>query len=137
MHRQLGTRGPAVSPLGLGCIGFVAFSPLGKGFLTGKIDAQTTFAKDDFRNIVPRFSPEARKANQGLVELLASIAEAKRATSAQIALAWLLHRSPNILPIPGTSSIEHLEQNAAAASIRLTKEEYEELAGVPQLVGSR
>src|ERR1700738_3289471 len=75
-------------------IGFVAFSPLGKGFLTGKINEQTEFAKDDFRNIVPRFAPEARKANQGLVELLSSIAEAKRATPAQLALAWLLAQKP-------------------------------------------
>jgi len=108
---------PACEELG---IGFVAFSPLGKGFLTGKIDAQTTFAKDDFRNIVPRFSPEARKANQGLVELLASIAEAKRATSAQIALAWLLAQKPWIVPIPGTTKLNRLRENVRAAAIELS-----------------
>jgi aryl-alcohol dehydrogenase-like predicted oxidoreductase len=101
-------------------IGFVAFSPLGKGFLTGKIDAQTTFAKDDFRNIVPRFSVEARKANQGLVALLASIAEAKRATPAQIALAWLLAQKPWIVPIPGTTKLNRLKENMRAAAIELT-----------------
>jgi aryl-alcohol dehydrogenase-like predicted oxidoreductase len=101
-------------------IGFVAFSPLGKGFLTGKIDEQTTFAKDDFRNIVPRFSPEARKANLGLVALLASIAEAKRATPAQIALAWLLAQKPWIVPIPGTTKTSRLKENVRAAAIELT-----------------
>jgi aryl-alcohol dehydrogenase-like predicted oxidoreductase len=104
-------------------IGFVAFSPLGKGFLTGKIDAQTTFAKDDFRNIVPRFSPEARKANQGLVELLASIAETKRATPAQIALAWLLTQKPWIVPIPGTTHLNRLKENVRAAAVELSAED--------------
>jgi aryl-alcohol dehydrogenase-like predicted oxidoreductase len=101
-------------------IGFVAFSPLGKGFLTGKIDQQTAFAKDDFRNIVPRFSPEARKANQGLVELLASIAETKRATPAQLALAWLLAQKPWIVPIPGTTKLNRLKENVRAAAVELT-----------------
>ena len=101
-------------------IGFVAFSPLGKGFLTGKIDEQTAFAKDDFRNIVPRFSPEARKANQGLVDLLASIAEAKRATPAQLALVWLLAQKPWIVPIPGTTKLNRLKENMRAAAIELS-----------------
>jgi aryl-alcohol dehydrogenase-like predicted oxidoreductase len=101
-------------------IGFVAFSPLGKGFLTGKIDEQTTFAEDDFRSIVPRFSAEARKANQGLVELLASIAETKRATPAQLALAWLLAQKPWIVPIPGTTRLSRLKENVRAAAIELS-----------------
>jgi aryl-alcohol dehydrogenase-like predicted oxidoreductase len=104
-------------------IGFVAFSPLGKGFLTGKIDAQTTFAKDDFRNLVPRFSPDARKANQRLVELLASIAETKRATPAQVALAWLLAQKPSIVPIPGTTKLNRLKENVRAAAIELSAED--------------
>jgi aryl-alcohol dehydrogenase-like predicted oxidoreductase len=104
-------------------IGFVAFSPLGKGFLTGKIDEQTAFAKDDFRNIVPRFSPEARKANQGLVDLLASIAEAKRATPAQLALAWLLAQKPWIVPIPGTTKLNRLKENMRAAAIEPSAED--------------
>ena len=104
-------------------IGFVAFSPLGKGFLTGKINEQTEFAKDDFRNIVPRFSPEARKANQGLVELLASIAETKRATPAQLALAWLLAQKPWIVPIPGTTKLNRLKENVRAAAIELSTED--------------
>jgi aryl-alcohol dehydrogenase-like predicted oxidoreductase len=108
---------PACEELG---IGFVAFSPLGKGFLTGKIDEQTTFAKDDFRNIVPRFSPEARKANQGLVALVASIAETKRATPAQISLAWLLAQKPWIVPIPGTTKLNRLTENVRAAAIELS-----------------
>src|ERR1700692_2642080 len=104
-------------------IGFVAFSPLGKGFLTGKIDEQTAFAKDDFRNIVPRFSPEARKANQGLVDLLALIAEAKRATPAQLALAWLLAQKPWIVPIPGTTKLNRLKENMRTAAIELSAED--------------
>jgi aryl-alcohol dehydrogenase-like predicted oxidoreductase len=108
---------PACDELG---IGFVAFSPLGKGFLTGKIDDQTAFSKDDFRNIVPRFSPDARKANQGLVEILASIAEAKRATPAQLALAWLLAQKPWIVPIPGTTKLNRLKENVRAAAIELS-----------------
>jgi aryl-alcohol dehydrogenase-like predicted oxidoreductase len=101
-------------------IGFVAFSPLGKGFLTGKIDERTAFAKDDFRNIVPRFSPEARKANQGLVDLLASIAEPKRATPAQLALAWLLAQKPWIVPIPGTTRLNRLKENVRATAVELS-----------------
>ncbi|KLD65207.1 aldo/keto reductase [Dyella japonica] len=101
-------------------IGFVPFSPLGKGFLTGKIDASTTFAKDDFRNIVPRFSPEARQANQALVDLLGRIAAGKQATPAQIALAWLLKQQPWIVPIPGTTKLHRLKENLGAAAITLT-----------------
>ncbi len=104
-------------------IGFVPFSPLGKGFLTGKIDESTSFAKDDFRNIVPRFSPEARKANQGLVAQLALIAASKEATPAQIAIAWLLSRKPWIAPIPGTTKLHRLEENIGAASVELTGED--------------
>ena len=109
-------------------IGFVAFSPLGKGFLTGKIDENTAFAKDDFRNIVPRFSPEARKANQGLVEVLASIAATKRATSAQIALAWLLAQKPRIVPIPGTTKVSRLKENVRAAAIELSAEDLRKMS---------
>jgi aryl-alcohol dehydrogenase-like predicted oxidoreductase len=108
-------------------IGFVAFSPLGKGFLTGKIDENTSFAKDDFRNIVPRFSPEARKANQTFVELLARIAAAKQATAAQIALAWLLSRKTWMVPIPGTTKLHRLDENIAAASVELTAEELRQI----------
>ncbi len=108
---------PALEELG---IGFVAFSPLGKGFLTGTIDEKTSFAKDDFRNIVPRFSPEARKANQALVDQLASIAATKRVTSAQVALAWLLAQKPWVVPIPGTTKAHRLKENVEAAAIELT-----------------
>ncbi len=100
-------------------IGFVPFSPLGRGFLTGTIDANTSFAPDDFRNTVPRFSPEARKANQALVDLLGHIASERRATSAQIALAWLLARKPWIVPIPGTTKLHRLRENIASAGITL------------------
>jgi aryl-alcohol dehydrogenase-like predicted oxidoreductase len=108
---------PALEELG---IGFVPFSPLGKGFLTGKIDEQTTFDSSDFRNLVPRFSPEARKANQALVDLLGTIGERKQATPAQIALAWLLARKPWIVPIPGTTKLGRLEENLAAVAVELT-----------------
>ena len=101
-------------------IGFVPFSPLGKGFLTGTIDETTTFSKDDFRNIVPRFSADNRKANQVLIELLGVIATEKKATPAQIALAWLLARKPWIVPIPGTTKLHRLEENVGATSIELT-----------------
>jgi len=115
-------------------IGFVPFSPLGKGFLTGKIDETTTFAKDDFRNIVPRFSPEARKANQALVARLGAIAAASHATPAQIALAWLLAQKPWIVPIPGTTKVHRLKENVAAASVDLTADDLRQigdaLAGV-------
>ncbi len=108
-------------------IGFVAFSPLGKGFLTGKIDENTSFAKDDFRNIVPRFSPEARKANQALVDSLGSIAETRRATPAQIALAWLLAQKSWIVPIPGTTKLHRLKENVRAAAIELTAGDLREI----------
>jgi aryl-alcohol dehydrogenase-like predicted oxidoreductase len=101
-------------------IGFVPFSPLGKGFLTGKIDESTTFAKDDFRNIVPRFSTENRQANQGLVGLLETLATEKKATPAQIALAWLLAQKPWIVPIPGTTKLHRLQENVGAAALELS-----------------
>ena len=108
---------PTLQELG---IGFVPFSPLGRGFLTGKIDENTTFDSTDFRNTVPRFSPEARKANRALVDLLGSIAHRKNATPAQIALAWLLAQKPWIVPIPGTTKLQRLQENVAAASVELT-----------------
>ncbi len=111
---------PTLEELG---IGFVPFSPLGKGFLTGKIDETTTFEKNDFRNIVPRFTPEARKANQALVDLLGQVASRKRATPAQIALAWLLAQKPWIVPIPGTTKLGRLAENLGAASIQLTPDD--------------
>ena len=101
-------------------IGFVPFSPLGKGFLTGKIDETTTFDSSDFRNIVPRFSAENRKANQAVVDLLTRIAAEKKATPAQIALAWLLAKKPWIVPIPGTTRLHRLEENVGAAAVELT-----------------
>jgi aryl-alcohol dehydrogenase-like predicted oxidoreductase len=107
---------PTLEELG---IGFVPFSPLGKGFLTGKIDETTTFDSKDFRNVVPRFSPEARKANQALVDLLGQIAARKRATPAQIALAWLLAQKSWIVPIPGTTKLHRLEENIGAAAVEL------------------
>ncbi|PYP50211.1 MAG: aldo/keto reductase [Gemmatimonadetes bacterium] len=108
-------------------IGFVPFSPLGKGFLTGKIDETTTFDSTDFRNTIPRFTPENRKANQTVVDILKKIAERKKATSAQIALAWLLAQEPWIVPIPGTRKIERLEENIGAASIELTPSDLREI----------
>jgi aryl-alcohol dehydrogenase-like predicted oxidoreductase len=108
-------------------IGFVPYSPLGKGFLTGKISENTTFDKSDFRNTLPRFTPEARKANQTLVDLLGRIAEQKRATPAQIALAWLLAQKPWIVPIPGTTKLARLEENIGAASIELTPDDLREI----------
>jgi aryl-alcohol dehydrogenase-like predicted oxidoreductase len=115
---------PMLEELG---IGFVPFSPLGKGFLTGKIDENTSFDSTDFRNIVPRFTPEARKANQALVELLSRVAEQKNATPAQIALAWLLAQKPWIVPIPGTTKLHRLEENIGAASIELTPDDLREI----------
>ena len=108
-------------------IGFVPFSPLGRGFLTGKIDESTTFASGDFRNNLPRFTPEARKANQALVDLVAQIAERKKATAAQIALAWLLAQKSWIVPIPGTTRLERLEENIGAASLELTPGDLHEI----------
>jgi len=104
-------------------IGFVPFSPLGKGFLTGKIDEKTTFEKNDFRNIVPRFTPEARKANQALVDLLGEVAKRKNATPAQVALAWLLAQHPWIVPIPGTTKLSRLEENLGAVNVQLTPDD--------------
>jgi aryl-alcohol dehydrogenase-like predicted oxidoreductase len=101
-------------------IGFVPFSPLGKGFLTGKIDQTTTFAKDDFRNIVPRFSAENREANQGLVDQIGKLAAEKKVSPAQIALAWLLAQKPWIVPIPGTTKLHRLEENVGAAAVSLS-----------------
>ena len=111
-------------------IGFVPFSPLGKGFLTGKIDEHTSFAKDDFRNIVPRFTPENRKANKALVDRVAAIAAQRRATPAQIALAWLLAQKPWIVPIPGTTKLERMKENAGAAGIELTEDDVRQLGEV-------
>jgi aryl-alcohol dehydrogenase-like predicted oxidoreductase len=111
-------------------IGFVPYSPLGKGFLTGKIDETTTFTKDDFRTIVPRFSAENRKANQALVDLVGSIAASRKATPAQIALAWLLAQKPWIVPIPGTTKLQRLEENIGAAHIDLSPDDLSEIDGV-------
>lgn len=111
-------------------IGFVPFSPLGAGFLTGKIDQTTTFDETDFRNSVPRFSPEAREANQAIVDLLRSVAERKRATPAQIALAWLLAQKPWIVPIPGTTKLHRLDENLGAADIELTADELRDIRAV-------
>ncbi|MDY3551150.1 aldo/keto reductase [Gemmata sp. JC717] len=115
---------PALEELG---IGFVPFSPLGKGYLTGKIDASTTFETGDFRNTVPRFSAENRQANQALVELLGRVAERKRATPGQIALAWLLNRKPWIVPIPGTTKVHRLEENVGGAAVELSARDLEEI----------
>src|SRR5438477_4826042 len=115
---------PTLDELG---IGFVPFSPLGKGFLTGKITENTKFDSTDFRNIVPRFTPEARKSNQALVDLLTKVAERKKATSAQIALAWLLARKPWIVPIPGTTKLHRLEENLGAASVELTPDDLRDI----------
>jgi aryl-alcohol dehydrogenase-like predicted oxidoreductase len=115
---------PTLEELG---IGFVPFSPLGKGFLTGKISEDTTFDKTDFRNIVPRFTPENRKANQAFVDLLGKIAERKKAAPAQIALAWLLAQKPWIVPIPGTTKLHRLEENIGAVDLRLTPDDLSEI----------
>src|SRR5207245_2390735 len=115
---------PALEELG---IGFVPYSPLGRGFLTGKMNENTTFDSFDFRNRLPRFTPEARKANQALVDLLGDIAKRKKATSAQIALAWLLAQKPWIVPIPGTTKLHRLEENIGAASIELTLDDLREI----------
>jgi aryl-alcohol dehydrogenase-like predicted oxidoreductase len=115
---------PTLEELG---IGFVPFSPLGKGFLTGKVSEDTKFDKSDFRNIVPRFTPENRKANQAFVDLLRKIAEGKKATAAQIALAWLLAQKPWIVPIPGTTKLARLEENIGAVSVNLTSDDLREI----------
>jgi len=115
---------PALEELG---IGFVPFSPLGKGFLTGKIDENTKFDSTDFRNIVPRFSPEARKANQSMIDLLNNIAQKKKATPAQVALGWLLAQKPWIVPIPGTTKLHRLEENIGSVNIEFTVDELREI----------
>ena len=115
---------PTLEELG---IGFVPFSPLGKGFLSGTINENTTFDRSDFRNIVPRFTPEARKANQALVDLLGEIAERKKATPAQIALAWLLAQKPWIVPIPGTTKLSRLEENIGAVAVNLSPDDLREI----------
>jgi aryl-alcohol dehydrogenase-like predicted oxidoreductase len=115
---------PACEELG---IGFVPFSPLGKGYLTGKIDEATTFDASDFRNSVPRFTPEARKANRALVDLLGSIAQRKQATPAQVALAWLLSRKPWVVPIPGTTKVHRLQENVGAVKVELTQDDLRDI----------
>ena len=128
---------PTLEELG---IGFVPYSPLGKGFLTGKIDENTTFDSSDFRNIVPRFTPEARKANQALVNLLGKFAAQKKAPPAQIALAWLLAQKPWIVPIPGTTKLERLQENIGAAAVELTADdlrEFESAASKITVQGAR
>ncbi|HET6569379.1 MAG TPA: aldo/keto reductase [Rhodothermales bacterium] len=128
---------PTLEELG---IGFVPFSPLGRGFLTGKIDENTTFDESDFRNIVPRFTAEARKANQALVDLLRKMAARKKATPAQIALAWLLAQKPWIVPIPGTTKLNRLEENIGAAAVELTSDdlcEIDDAASKIEIQGAR
>jgi aryl-alcohol dehydrogenase-like predicted oxidoreductase len=128
---------PALDELG---IGFVPFSPLGKGFLTGKIDEKTTFEKNDFRNIVPRFTTQARKANQALVDLLGQVAKRKDATTAQIALAWLLAQKPWIVPIPGTTKLGRLEENIGATNVDVTPDDLRAIDAVAakiQVEGAR
>jgi aryl-alcohol dehydrogenase-like predicted oxidoreductase len=115
---------PTLEELG---IGFVPYSPLGKGFLTGKINEDAKFDKSDFRNILPRFTPENRKANQAVVDLVRKIAERKKATPAQIALAWILAQKPWIVPIPGTTKLSRLDENIGAAAIRLTPDDLDEI----------
>ena len=128
---------PTLEELG---IGFVPFSPLGKGFLTGKIDASTKFDSTDFRAIVPRFSQENRKTNQALVEVVTKFAQQKKATPAQIALAWLLAKKPWIVPIPGTTKLSRLEENLGGATIELTPEDVrtlEEASSAIKVEGDR
>jgi aryl-alcohol dehydrogenase-like predicted oxidoreductase len=122
---------PTLEELG---IGFVPYSPLGKGFLTGKIDENTKFDSADFRNIVPRFTPEARKANQALVDLLGKVAEPKKATSAQIALAWLLAQKPWIVPIPGTTKLARLDENIGAVAVELTPGDLREIDSAASMI---
>ncbi|HEV7374027.1 MAG TPA: aldo/keto reductase [Pyrinomonadaceae bacterium] len=118
---------PVLEELG---IGFVPFSPLGKGFLTGKIDENTKFDSTDFRNTVPRFSPEARRANQALVDLIGKFAEQKKATPSQIALAWVLAQKPWIVPIPGTTKLHRLEENIGGANVELTADDLREIDSI-------
>jgi aryl-alcohol dehydrogenase-like predicted oxidoreductase len=125
---------PTLEELG---IGFVPFSPLGRGFLTGKIDENTTFDSSDFRNVVPRFAPEARKTNLALVEMLVRFAARKKATAAQIALSWLLARKPWIVPIPGTRKLERLDENIGAAAVELTADDLRDLDGAASTIKLR
>jgi aryl-alcohol dehydrogenase-like predicted oxidoreductase len=125
---------PTLEELG---IGFVPFSPLGKGFLTGKIDEKTKFDSTDFRNTVPRFSPEARKANQALIELIGEFAAQKKATPAQIALAWVLVQKPWIVPIPGTTKLHRLEENLGAVGVELTADDLREIENITSRVEVR
>jgi aryl-alcohol dehydrogenase-like predicted oxidoreductase len=122
---------PTLEELG---IGFVPYSPLGRGFLTGKINENTTFDSSDFRNALPRFTPEARKANQALVDLLGKIGERKKATPAQIALAWLLAQKPWIVPIPGTTKLNRLEENIGAAAVELSSDDLREINGAATMI---
>jgi len=122
---------PALEELG---IGLVAFSPLGRGFLTGTIDEKTKFDAKDFRNIVPRFTPEARKANQALVDLLRRLGAEKKMTPAQLALAWLLARKPWVVPIPGTTKLHRLEENIGAAAVRFTADDLREIEGAASAI---
>src|ERR1700729_3956415 len=123
---------PTLEELG---IGFVPYSPLGRGFLTGKIDESTPLDSKDFRNNIPRFAPEARKANKGLVEVLSAIAERKHATPAQLALAWLLAQKPWIVPIPGTTKLHRLEENIGALSVKLTADELRDIGDTVSTIG--
>jgi aryl-alcohol dehydrogenase-like predicted oxidoreductase len=128
---------PTLEELG---IGFVPYSPLGRGFLTGKIDENVTFDSSDFRSTLPRFTPEARKANQALIALVGSIAERKKATPAQIALAWLLAQKPWIVPIPGTTKLHRLDENIGAAAVELTADDLRDIDGAASKItvqGSR
>jgi aryl-alcohol dehydrogenase-like predicted oxidoreductase len=134
---SLWTRGPEAEILPtleeLG-IGFVAYSPLGKGFLTGKMDENTQLGKGDFRSTLPRFTPEAMKANQGLVDLLGTIAKQKSATPAQVALAWLLAQKPWIVPIPGTTKLARLEENIGAIAIELTADDLKQIESAAEKI---
>jgi aryl-alcohol dehydrogenase-like predicted oxidoreductase len=128
---------PMLEELG---IGFVPFSPLGKGFLTGAIKEDTQFDKTDFRNVVPRFTPENRKSNQALVDLLTKVAQQKKATPGQVAIAWILAQKPWMVPIPGTTKVHRLEENVGAAKVTLTPEDLrqiDESASQIKLVGER
>jgi aryl-alcohol dehydrogenase-like predicted oxidoreductase len=118
---------PTLEELG---IGFVPYSPLGRGFLTGQIDEKTTFDSSDFRNKFPRFTPEALKANQVLIDLLGKIGQRKKATPAQIALAWLLAQKPGIVPIPGTTKLHRLDENIGAVAVELTADDLQEIDSV-------
>jgi aryl-alcohol dehydrogenase-like predicted oxidoreductase len=125
---------PSLEELG---IGFVPYSPLGKGFLTGKIDEDTTFDTSDFRNAIPRFSPEARKANQALVDLIRSVGERHGATPAQVALAWLLAQKPWIVPLFGTRALDRLDENLGTLSVTLTAEDLDEIQTVASTIQIR